>query len=70
MCVVSMISQHYFDKFPSIPQFPYTTYLEYQELLRKAKLYDEMTGQKDCIEEQKDKWSKELSDYMRKTYPQ
>lgn len=67
MCVASMISNHYYDKFPSIPMFPYPTYLEYQELLRKARLYDEMNNQKDCIDPLKDKWHNDLVTYMQNT---
>ncbi len=71
MCAVSMVSQHYQDQYPG-PQkwigWPKNDYLNYQELLRKAKLYDEMTQQKDCPDPEKVKWQKDLEKFMRDKY--
>ena len=74
MCVVSMIGDHYREKwepqFPQNPVQPYQVFpynppsryefdelkkevLEMKELLKRAKKYDEETGQKDCEMEDK-----------------
>ena len=74
MCVVSMIGDHYREKWePQFPQNPGQIYqtlpynppsryefgelkkevLEMKELLKRAKKYDEETGQKDCEMEDK-----------------
>lgn len=48
MCVVSMVSDHYFQKYPQPIQWTWPTWTEYQELKRKAELYDKRTNQADC----------------------
>ena len=72
MCVVSMISDHYMDRWPQPWQTPWPhsplsprEYEDYQELLRKAKLYDEMTGQKDCPDPKKVEWQRDLEKFMK-----
>lgn len=66
MCVVSMITQHYWEKYPNPYQFPIYRYGEMQELLRKARLYDELTGQEDCIEPAKDAWLQKVEIVMKR----
>ncbi len=56
MCAVSMVTQHYYDKYPNPSTFPEWKFGDYFELVRKAKLYDELTGQKDCPEPVKQQW--------------
>ena len=68
MCVVSMVTQHYFGRYPRFDQFPPTAYPDYTELIRKARLYDEMMRQKDCPDPQKDEWNRQLTDFMRRQY--
>ena len=76
MCVVSMISDHYMDKYPQPAMWPTPNggwtipkeYADYQELLRKAKLYDEMTKQKDCPAPDKVEWQKALEKFMKDKY--
>lgn len=68
MCTVSMITGHYQGQFPNIQHFPPTHYPNYSELVRKAKLYDEMMKQPDCPDPAKDAWHKALEAYMRDKY--
>ncbi len=67
MCVTSMIVDHFSQKYPNGGSSTYVPpavsreefdrlrreILEVKELLRKAKEYDEQTGQKDCESEEK-----------------
>lgn len=68
MCTVSMISGHYYDRFPEYTTFPPAIYPDYQELLRKAQLYDGLTGQKDCSDPTKAEWEKRLEKFMQEKY--
>lgn len=70
MCVVSMISDHYMRQWPQrqFDHVPPHDYLNYQELLRKARLYDEMTKQPDCPDPKKLDWQKALDQYMKEKY--
>lgn len=68
MCFVSMVSQHYFDQWPSPNHFPPDRYMDFQELIKKARKYDEMTGQKDCPDPAKDQWKKAVEEFMRDKY--
>lgn len=68
MCVVSMITDHYHDRYPKWERFPPSDYPDYQELLRKARLYDEMMKQKDCPSREKEEWQKKLEEFMKKQY--
>ena len=68
MCTVSMISQHYHDQYPNHTQFPPAFYPDFAELIRKARLYDEMTKQPDCPDPAKVKWQQDLERFMRERY--
>lgn len=68
MCAVSMISGHYRDLYPSPQQFPAFEYPNYQELIRKARLYDEMMKQPDCPDPNKAEWQRALELFMREKY--
>lgn len=68
MCTVSMITGHYQGLYPQPQQFPIYDYSNYQELLRKARLYDEMMKQPDCPDPAKEAWHRRLEDYMRERY--
>lgn len=68
MCTVSMITGHYQGLFPQPQQFPPLEYPNYQELLRKARLYDEMMAQKDCPDPKKEAWHADLEKLMREKY--
>jgi hypothetical protein len=63
-----MISGHYQGLFPQVQQFPPSEYPNYQELLRKARLYDEMMKQPDCPAPEKVEWEQKLEKYMREKY--
>jgi hypothetical protein len=43
-----MVSDHYFKKYPEPIQWTWPTWQDYQELKRKADLYDKMTNQPNC----------------------
>lgn len=62
-----MVTQHYFDQYPRYQEFPAWKYGDYMELVRKAKLYDELTGQKDCPEPKKQEWHESLISRMHGT---
>ncbi len=62
MCAVSMVTQHYFEKYPSPFTFPPGEFYDLNELRRKAALYDELMGQKDCVEPDKDAWFKKVQE--------
>jgi hypothetical protein len=68
MCAVSMITGHYQGMYPDPYRFPPQEYPNYAELVRKARLYDEMMRQKDCPAPAKDAWHKELEGLMREKY--
>jgi hypothetical protein len=68
MCTVSMISGHYMGLHPLPQTFPPAEYPNYQELLRKARLYDEMMKQPDCPDPAKVEWEKKLEQYMKEKY--
>lgn len=56
--------QHYEEKpFPEYWNPP--NYKEYKELLRKAKLYDEMTKQPDCEKPELKDFDRKLDELMR-----
>ncbi len=65
MCVVSMISDHYFDKWSprqsgtvtTFPDLPTQKEIdEFRELLRKAREYDKANNQPDCeLQSKKDR---------------
>ncbi len=48
MCVVSMVSDHYREKYPQPVQWNWPTWQEYQELKRKAAEYDRIMKQPHC----------------------
>lgn len=68
MCTVSMITDHYMQRWPQPNNFPPSHYPDYWELLRKARLYDEMTKQPDCPAHDKVEWQRELERVMREKY--
>lgn len=68
MCAVSMITDHYRTVYPDFTTFPAPQYPDYAELVRKAKLYDEMTKQADCPDQEKLKWHEALEKFMREKY--
>lgn len=68
MCAVSMIVDHFRDRYPSPLQFPQGVYPDYAELVRKAALYDEMMKQKDCPKPEAEEWMKQVEQFMREKY--
>lgn len=74
MCVTSMVSDFYMQKWPqpswphifppTLPQTVPAEWYDYQELLRKAREYDKLTGQPDCPDPIKVKWQKEFEEFM------
>lgn len=68
MCTVSMVVGHFQGQY-QIPQtFPPIMYPDYMELVRKARLYDELMNQKDCPDPAKEKWHTDLAKFMREKY--
>lgn len=68
MCVVSMVSDHYKRMWPSPLEWQQVNnpdYSNYQELLRKARLYDELTKQQDCPAPDKVEWQEKIDKYMK-----
>jgi len=76
MCVVSMVTGHFRTKWPLYPGYDVEPvklptileYEDYQELLRKARLYDEMMKQPDCPDPEKERWMAELERRMAEKY--
>lgn len=66
MCVVSMVSDHYFQKYQYPTQWTWPTWTEYMELKRKAELYDELTKQKDCFKDDLSDKEKAVIEYLRR----
>ena len=74
MCVVSMITDHYRDKWPLplpqspvVPSIPYEQFpwAEYWELKRKAEEYDRRTNQPNCEKEDIKKWESEMERFLK-----
>ena len=65
MCAVSMVIGHFKDSYPDPAKFPPLWYADYLELVRKAKLYDEMMKQTDCPDAKKVEWSDRLESIMK-----
>jgi hypothetical protein len=68
MCAVSMITDHFRDKWPvqhyiNITQAQWD---EYQALKRKMEEYDKKTGQPDCVKPEVADWEKAIEDVLRK----
>ena len=68
MCAVSMIVGHYQEWYPNPLSMPSYDYPHYAELVRKAKLYDELMKQPDCPSPEKDEWHRKLEKFMRDKY--
>jgi hypothetical protein len=68
MCTVSMIVDHFRDRYPSPQQMPQMIYPDYMELVRKAKLYDEMMKQADCPKPEAEAWMTQIEKFMREKY--
>ena len=68
MCAVSAVTGHFRDKWPDYRDFQPTFYPDYSELVRKARLYDEMTKQKDCPDPAKEQWHAAVEKFMRERY--
>lgn len=68
MCVVSMIHDYHRERWPDPIEWDPTKWLGYQELLEKARKYDELMKQPDCPDPEKEKWAKELEEHMVQKY--
>jgi hypothetical protein len=68
MCAVSMVTQTYMDQVPILKDWSLPLFNDFEELVRKARLYDEMTNQPDCPDPKKDEWRKSLEDFIREKY--
>jgi len=69
MCAVSMISDYYRDKWPTISsliQITQAQWDEYQELKRKAMEYDKRTGQPDCVKPEVEEWENKIVEVLKK----
>jgi hypothetical protein len=68
MCVVSMVMDHYLDKWrPPAPPYPMPTPAELEEfrrLLERAREYDRAHGQPDCGLEEKRRRVRELAESL------
>lgn len=68
MCVTSMITDHYMQNYPAPMNFPTWQWPTYQELMDKARKYDEMMAQKACPDPSKIQWQQELERVMKERY--
>lgn len=60
MCVVSMVTDHYWRKWPDPVQMPKDIYSDLEELIRKAREYDRIMNQPDCPDPLKQDWYQKL----------
>lgn len=70
MCVVSMVSDHYRDKWKDFGKqegvtIPLSDWFEYQELKRKAKEYDERNNQPHCEKPDIADWEQKILDVLK-----
>ena len=63
MCAYSMVADHYRQR--TVDEWDFTKWQDYQELVRKAKKYDEMTGQKECQLDEKIEWERTIEKVLR-----
>ena len=71
MCVVSMVTDHYQEKWPKNLEpekvkITLAEWFEYQELKRKAQQYDERTKQPHCEKPGVDEWEQKIVEVLRK----
>lgn len=64
MCVTSMVSDHYFDKYSQPVQWTWQTWNEYQELMIKAGHYDIKMGQPECANDDLPMRERAVHDYL------
>ena len=64
MCTYCAIVGEGMRQWPQPQVFPVQYWPDYNELVEKARKYDELTGNKDCEGADKLKWFKELSKRM------
>lgn len=60
MCVVSMVTDHYSQKWPQPSLMSPDIYKDVLELIRKAKEYDAANNQAECLREEKRVWLVDL----------
>lgn len=71
MCAVSMITDHYKDKWPvnsylemiSITRYQWE---EYQKLKKAAEDYDRRTKQPDCVKPDVAEWEQRIEEFLKK----
>lgn len=56
MCVVSMVTDHYSQRWPQPSNMSPDVFNDVMELIRKAKEYDAANNQAECLREEKRKW--------------
>ena len=66
MCVVSMITEHYWRQYPNPVYYPRDKYRDMEELIRKAREYDRIMNQPDCPDPVKADWYKQVIEKMNK----
>ncbi len=64
MCLVSAITDYAMKQWPHPVYYPPGQYQEYLDILEKARKWDELTGQKDCVDPVKDAWNVALKAVM------
>ncbi len=68
MCVTSMVTDHYQQKYPQPQQWTWPIYHDYEELKRKAALYDELMKQPDCQKPEITEFEERIKDFLEKHY--
>lgn len=66
MCVVSMVTDHYMQQWPTPSHMSPSIYRDIEELIRKAKDYDRIHNQPECPAPDKQKW---LEDFWASKLP-
>lgn len=66
MCVVSMIGDYYQPKFPKPEKTDIEKLREIMDLIEKAREYDELNKQPDCVKPEFDEWVRDIEERLEK----
>lgn len=65
MCTVSMVYQYGMERIPP-QQWTPVTWPWFQQLVKQAEIFDEKTGQPDCVDPAKEEWARGIEERLRK----
>jgi hypothetical protein len=68
MCAVSNVGNTWMQQYPDYRTFPPIDYQRYMDALEKARKWDELMKQKDCVHPEKDAWHEAVKKFMKEHY--